>query len=196
MEDGRSDGHTNSLVVCIAAVLETSIALQIARGGVVRCEDCFGEWTLDESLVDGEAESAVVRVRSQFVGEGGVAACYGIRGEGLVCRIPFYVGACDGVLVFVRWICDREAYSLEIVDCWAVGVVGLVGGEFEQILFSDGGIEARAGRVASAEGCGSTQTQESGGEKNWFDHCRLVFRWYRSVMRRNQTEAGADRDNI
>ena len=196
MGDGWIDGHTNSLVVCIAASLETSIAVQIALGGIVGCKNGLSERSLDEGLVDDEAESAVVRVRSQFVGEGGVAACYGIRGEGLVCRIPFYVGACDGVLVFVRWICDREAYSLEIVDCWAVGVVGLVGGEFEQILFSDGGIEARAGRVASAEGCGSTQTQESGGEKNWFDHCRLVCGWYRSVMRRNQTEAGADRDNI
>ena len=102
----------------------------------------MSERSLDEGLVDDEAESAVVRVRSQFVGEGGVAARYCILREGLVCRVPLCVGTGDGVLVFVRWIRDREADSLEVVDRRAVGVVGLVGGEFEQIFFSDGGVEA------------------------------------------------------
>ena len=168
MGDGWIDGHTNSLVVCIAASLETSIAVQIALGGIVGCKDGLSERSLDEGLVDDEAESAVVRVRSQFVGEGGVAACYGIRGEGLVCRVPLCVGTGDGVLVFVRWIRDREADSLEVVDCWTVGVVGLISGDLEQVLLSDGGVEALAG----AQGRGRTQAQEGGGEEDWFDHCR------------------------
>jgi hypothetical protein len=180
MGDGWIDGHTNSLVVCIAASLKTSIAVQIALGGIVGCKDCFGERTLDEGLVDDEAESAVVRVRGQSVGNGRVAACKGIRGEGLNRRVPLCVGTGDGVLVLVCGVRDIEADSLEVVDCWTVGVVRLVGGEFEQILFSDGGVEA----LASAQGRGSTQAQESSGEKDWFDHCRLVCGWYRSVMRR------------
>ena len=58
---------TNILVICAASVGITAIAIQVAFGGIVRCEDCFAEGTLDEGLVDDETESAVVRVRGQFV---------------------------------------------------------------------------------------------------------------------------------
>jgi hypothetical protein len=58
---------TNILVICVASVGITSIAIQIALGGIVRCKDCFAEGTLNEGLIEDEAESAVVRVRGQFV---------------------------------------------------------------------------------------------------------------------------------
>jgi hypothetical protein len=44
----------------------------------------------------------------------------------------------------------------------------LVSGDLEQVLLSDGGVEALAG----AQGRGSTHAQEGGGEEDWFDHCR------------------------
>jgi hypothetical protein len=59
---------TNILVICAASLVRIAIvAIQIALGGIVRCEDCFAKGTLDEGLIDDEAESAVVRVRGQFV---------------------------------------------------------------------------------------------------------------------------------
>jgi hypothetical protein len=59
---------TNTLVICAASLVGiTTIAIQIALGGIVRCKDCFAEGTLNEGFVDDETESAVVRVRGQFV---------------------------------------------------------------------------------------------------------------------------------
>jgi hypothetical protein len=58
---------TNTLVICVASVGITSVAIQIAVSGIVRCKDRFAERALNEGLIDDEAESAVVRVRSKFV---------------------------------------------------------------------------------------------------------------------------------
>jgi hypothetical protein len=57
---------TNSYVICVASRGITSTAVQFARGGIVRCKDCFAEVTLGEGLVDDETESGVVRPRGYF----------------------------------------------------------------------------------------------------------------------------------
>ena len=59
---------TNSNVPRAAPLVGvTSSAVQITRGGIVRCEDCFAEGALDEGLVDYDTESVVFRVRGYFV---------------------------------------------------------------------------------------------------------------------------------
>jgi hypothetical protein len=57
---------TNSYVICVASRGITSTAVQFARGGIVRCKDCFAEVTLGECLVDDETESGVVCPRGYF----------------------------------------------------------------------------------------------------------------------------------
>lgn len=58
---------TNILIIGAASVGITAIAIQVAFGGIIRRKDCLAEGTLNEGLVDDETESAVVRVRGQFV---------------------------------------------------------------------------------------------------------------------------------
>ena len=58
---------TNALVIRAASHGITTIASHEVRGGIVRCENCFAEGTLNKGLIDDEAESAVVRPRGQFV---------------------------------------------------------------------------------------------------------------------------------
>jgi hypothetical protein len=113
------DGWKRSypLVVCAASrVGITSIAIQIATGGIVRCKDSFAEGTLDEGLVDDEAESAVVRPRGQSVRDGRVIACQVVRGQGLVCRVPAGVSACNRILVLVCGIRNVQSYLVDVVD--------------------------------------------------------------------------------
>jgi hypothetical protein len=46
-----------------------------------------------------------------------------------------------------------ESYLVGVAGRWIVGVVWLIGGDLEEILLSNGGVEARAGRCAGAHGC-------------------------------------------
>lgn len=108
---------TNVLVVCAASLVGvTGVAVQVALGGVVRCEDVFGEGALDEGLIGDEAECAVVRPRGQFVRDGGVIACQVVRGEGFGRRIPACGGACNRILVLVRSIRNVESHLVDVVD--------------------------------------------------------------------------------
>jgi len=59
--DSRCMG-TNTLVIRATSLVDiTTIAIQIALGGIVRCKDCFAEGVLDECLIDDKTESSVVR---------------------------------------------------------------------------------------------------------------------------------------
>ena len=108
---------TNVLVVCAASLVGiTGVAVQVALGGVVRCEDCFAEGTLEEGLLGDEAECVVVRPRGQLVRDGRVIACQVVRGEGFGCRIPARGGACNRILVLVRSIRNVESYLVDVVD--------------------------------------------------------------------------------
>jgi hypothetical protein len=66
-------------------------------------------------------------------------------------------------------------------------VVWLVGGDLEQVLLSNGRVKARAAVILLEQWAGgSTYAQESGGEQNRLNHCRLGYEWYRSVMRNDR----------
>jgi hypothetical protein len=134
---------TNTLVICVAPLGITSIAIEVALRSVVRCKNRFAEGTLNEGLIEDETESAEVRVRGQFVGDGRVAACQVVRGDGLVCRVPACGSACNRILILVRWIRNVESYLIEVVGRYCVGVAWFIGGDLEQKLLSNGSVEAR-----------------------------------------------------